>query len=86
MLKNCCLGLGADINSTLLYQERSSRKKLEDYKEQSTAQKMFQYGVFPSPYFPVFSPNTGKYGPEKTSCLETFRAVKGNHHFPISGY
>ena len=26
--------------------------------------------------FPVFSPNTGKYGPEKTPYLETFHAVK----------
>ena len=26
-------------------------------------------------YFPVFSPNTGKYGPEKTPYLHTFHAV-----------
>ena len=30
---------------------------------------------FSSPYFPVFSPNTGKYEPEKTPYLETFYAV-----------
>ena len=24
---------------------------------------------------PVFSPNTGKYGPEKTPCLDTFHAA-----------
>ena len=26
-------------------------------------------------YFPVFELNTGKYGPEKTPFLDTFRAV-----------
>ena len=26
-------------------------------------------------YFPVFSPNAGKYGPEKTPNTDTFRAV-----------
>ena len=30
-----------------------------------TAWKWSKYGVFSGPYFPVFSPNTGKYGPEK---------------------
>ena len=46
---------------------------------------MFKYGVFPGLYFPacglntvrysVFSPNAGKYGPEKTPYLDTFHAV-----------
>ena len=27
-------------------------------------------------YISVFSPNTGKYGPEKTSYLDTFHAVQ----------
>ena len=31
-------------------------------------------GVFSGPYFPVFTPNTGKYGPEKTPYLDTFHA------------
>ena len=31
------------------------------------------------PYFPVFSANTGKYGPEKTPHLETFHAVSSSH-------
>ena len=30
---------------------------------------------FSGPHFPVFSPNTGKYGPEKTPYLDTFHAV-----------
>ena len=32
----------------------------------STAWKVSKYGVFSGPYFPVFSPNIGKYAPEKT--------------------
>ena len=31
--------------------------------------------VFSGPYFLAFSPNTGKYGPEKTPYLDTFHAV-----------
>ena len=36
---------------------------------------MSKYRVFSGPYFPVFSPNNGKYGPEKSPYLGTFRAV-----------
>ena len=36
---------------------------------------MSKYGDFSGPYFPVFSPNTRNYGPEKTSYLDIFRAV-----------
>ena len=36
---------------------------------------MSKYRVFSGPYFPVFSPNNGKYGPEKTLHLDTFHAV-----------
>ena len=42
-----------------------------------TASKLSKYGVISGPYFPVFSPNTGKYGPEITPYLDTFHAV--NH-------
>ena len=52
----------------------------------NTASKVPKYGVFSGPYFPsfglntsylsVFSPNAGKYGPEKTPYLDTFYAVK----------
>ena len=38
---------------------------------------MSKYGLFSGPYFPVFSPNTGKYRPEKTPYLDTFHAVSG---------
>ena len=37
--------------------------------------KMSKYGVFSGPYFPAFSPNVGKYGPEKTLYLDTFHTV-----------
>ena len=33
---------------------------------------MSKYGVFSSPYFPVF---TGKYGPEKTPYFDTFHPL-----------
>ena len=42
--------------------------------------KVSKNGVFSGPYIPVFSPNTGKYGPEKTPYLDIFRAVPLPHH------
>ena len=36
-------------------------------------------------YFPVFSPNTRKYGPEKTPYLDTFHAV-GSFQLTSLGY
>ena len=56
----------------------------------STAWKVFKYGIFSGPYFPafvlnteryfvslsVFSPNVGKYWPEKTPYLDNFHAVQ----------
>ena len=36
---------------------------------------MSKYGVISGPYFPVFSPNAGKYGPEMSPYLDTFHAV-----------
>ena len=45
-----------------------------------TAWKVSKYGVFSGPYFPafglsVFSPNAGKYRPEKIPYLYTFHVV-----------
>ena len=37
--------------------------------------KSVQRRSFDVPYFPVFSPNTGKYGSEKTLYLDTFHSV-----------
>ena len=46
----------------------------------NTAWKVSKYGVFSGPYLPVFSLNTGKYGPEKTPYLGTFHAVEWPTH------
>ena len=40
-----------------------------------TAWKASKYGVISGPYFPVFNPNIGKYGPEITSYSDNFHAV-----------
>ena len=40
-----------------------------------TAWKVSKYGVISGPYFPVFSPNMGKCGPEITPYLDAFHAV-----------
>ena len=40
-----------------------------------TVLKVSNYRVSSGPYFPVFSPNTKKYGLEKTPYLDTFRVV-----------
>ena len=55
---------------------------------------MSKYGVFSGLYFPtfglhtpylsVFSPNTGKNGPEKTPYLDTFHAV--NYYYLLKKY
>ena len=37
--------------------------------------RWFTYGVISGPYFPVFSPNTGKFGPEMTPYLDPFHAM-----------
>ena len=37
--------------------------------------KSVQIRSFSGPYFPVFSPNTGKYRLEKTPYLDTFHAL-----------
>ena len=43
--------------------------------QQETAWKVSKYEVFSGPYFPVFSPNTEKYRPEKNPYLDTFHAM-----------
>ena len=37
--------------------------------------KTVQIRSFSGPYFPVFSPNTGKYGSEKTPYWDTFHTA-----------
>ena len=46
---------------------------------------MSKYGVISGPYFPVFSPNTGKPGPEITPYLDTFHAVYILHFYEVIG-
>ena len=43
---------------------------------------MSKFEVFTGSYFRVLSPNTGKYGPEKIPCLDTFHAV---YWLPVIG-
>ena len=38
-----------------------------------------------APYFSVFSPNAGKYGPEKTRYFDTFHAALLKSHFGTGG-
>ena len=45
------------------------------YIGEFTAWKVSKYLVISGSYFPVFSPNTGKYGPEITPYLDSFHAV-----------
>ena len=47
---------------------------IEKAVEVYTVWKVCKYAVISGPYFPVFSPNTGKYGPEITAYLDTFHA------------
>ena len=41
--------------------------------------KSVQIRVFFGPYFPVFSPNAGKYGPKKTPYLDTCNDCVNEH-------
>ena len=45
---------------------------------------MSKYGVFSGLCFPVISPNTEKYEPEKTSHLDTFHAVIRSEKFSVT--
>ena len=51
-----------------------------------TGWKGSKYGVFSGPYFLVFGLTTGKYEPEKTPHLDTFRAVWFSWDFPQNKY
>ena len=50
-------------------------KQNGEYETDFTAGKVSKYVVISGPYFPVFGMNTGKYGPEITTYLDTFHAV-----------
>ena len=53
-----------------------NREKHQGKHRNCTAWKVSKHEVFSGPYFSVFSPNTGKYGPKKTSYLDIFHAVQ----------
>ena len=70
--------------------------RIVSFRKPSTAWKVSKYRVISGPYFPVFSPNTGKYGPEITPYLDIFHAVtyflvtylivsKGEKHLALFG-
>ena len=42
-----------------------------------TSWKLAKYRLISGPYSPAFGLNTGKYGPEITSYLDTFHSVSG---------
>ena len=44
-------------------------------RNRTNAWKVFKYGVFYGPYFPVLVLNTGKNGPEKIPYLDTFHEL-----------
>ena len=48
-----------------------------------TAWKVSKCGVISGPYFPVFSPNTGKYRPEITPYLDTSHAVVRKLYYKV---
>ena len=52
-------------------------KKSSKIGEDQTVWKVSKYENFSGPYFFVFGPNTGKYGPEITPYLDAFHAVHG---------
>ena len=52
----------------------------------STARKVSKYVVFSGSYFSVFSPNTEKYGPEKTPYLDTFHTAVAYSSFYIHSH
>ena len=49
----------------------------------NTVWKVSKYGVFSGPFFPVFSTNKGKYGPEKLRIWTLFTHCKGRKFLNI---
>ena len=70
-LELCCLQ-SATIQFVISYE---NLKNAFNIVKNITVWKVSKYGVLSGPYFPVFGPNTGKYGPEKTLHFDTFHVV-----------
>ena len=65
----CCFH--SDINELLAF----LTGKFNDNASDNAAWKVSKYDVISGPYFPVFSPSTGKYGSEITPFLDTFHIL-----------
>ena len=83
-----------NISKQLCWNKESYHNSIESSTIYYTAWKVSKYGVFCGPYFSafglnkdryfylsVFSPNAGKYGPQKTPYLDIFHTVK--HQFML---
>ena len=51
---------------------RKSTQNISQNSQNSQLREKYPNTEFFGPYFPVFGLNTGKYGPDKTSYLDTF--------------
>ena len=71
--------LQATLSNIWRYVRNDQRYLVAGSKSQGsktfTVWKVSKCGVFSCPYFLVFNPNTGKYGPEKTPYWNTFHEV-----------
>ena len=54
---------------------KDEKKDFQKKYHCTTAWKVSKCGFISGPYFPVFSRNTGKYGPQITPYLDTFDVV-----------
>ena len=72
------IGEPSNISAAEINSHVDRRQYLVTYcqaHESNTVWKVPKYRAFSAPYFPVFSPNTGIYGPEKNQYLDTSHAV-----------
>ena len=85
-LLNICIWLACGVDGTCCLW--GGAIAIAIFAKPSTVWKVLKCGVFlvcifpysywirrNTPYLSVFSPNAGKYGPEKTPSLDTFHAV-----------
>ena len=53
-----------------------TERKNEYFQSNENCVKSVRIRSFSGPYFPVFPPNAGKYGPGKAPYLDTFHTVE----------
>ena len=81
-----CAPAPSRTKKAMILKRHHGYRKFREVKKHSliattlvTPWKVSKYGVFYGPYFPVYSPNTRKYGPEKTPYLDTLTQwIDGN--------